>query len=97
MSGQIYVPLGGQNGCEPFEKDDQSNASLMKLFVVVDSLGCSLETKARNIKNMGGTMAIIADQADLEDSSDDESPPEIDDILYDGTGHTINLPTVITS
>ena len=69
----------------------------MKLFVIVDSLGCSLETKARNIEKMGGTMAIIADQADLEDSSDDESLPEIDDILYDGTGHTVHLPTVITS
>ena len=97
LSGQIYVPPEGQNGCEAFEKDEQSKASLMKLFVIVDSLGCSLETKARNIQAMGGTMAIIADQADLEDSSDDESLPEIDDILYDGTGHTVHLPTVITS
>ena len=41
------------------------------------------------------------DKYDLEFSSDETSdqgqPMKVDDIMYDGTGNTIHIPSIITS
>ena len=63
-----------------------------KGFVMVESGGCTYETKARNIELAGAQAAIIIEPYESEDVRFTED--SLKD-FYDGSGHSITIPTLI--
>ena len=59
---------------------------------MVESGGCTYETKARNIENAGAQGAIIIEPYEDEDVRFTED--SLKD-FYDGSGHSITIPTLI--
>lgn len=59
---------------------------------MVESGGCTYETKARNIENAGAQAAIIIEPYEEEDVRFTED--SLKD-FYDGSGHSITIPTLI--
>ena len=69
---------------------------------MVEAGGCSFETKARNIEDLGGQVALIVakDYAGVyEDLENDmELVNEgVNSQMYDGTGAGIHIPTIVLS
>ena len=61
-------------------------------YVMVEAGGCTYETKARNIQNIGAQAAIIIEPYEDEDVRFTED--SLKD-FYDGSGHSITIPTLI--
>ena len=59
---------------------------------MVEAGGCTYETKARNIQNIGAQAAIIIEPYEDEDVRFTED--SLKD-FYDGSGHSITIPTLI--
>ena len=71
-------------------------------YVIVESGACSLETKARNIQDMGGQVALIVSQDSagvFEEINDDKElvNEAVQTEMYDGTGASIHIPTILVS
>ena len=87
--------------------DEQEQGNLSKNgFILVEAGDCSFETKARNVEQFGGQVAVIIEQPEMSFSSQEEQKDlEIlnDDlpftlgVIYDGTGNSITIPTVVIS
>ena len=71
-------------------------------YVIVEIGTCSLETKARNIQDMGGQVALIVSQDSagvFEEINDDKElvNEAVQTEMYDGTGASIHIPTILVS
>ena len=70
-------------------------------FVLVDGGGCSYETKARTIEQLGAQGAIIIELPDIgsnvenDNIYDPNTSSEFFDAIYDGTGGSIHIPTIV--
>ena len=101
ISANSYHPITQQDACNNLS-EEREVAQGVDLehdgFVIVDAGGCSYETKARNIQDMGAKVAIIIenDNEMSELKSDNvenfirgKTPP------YDGTGSSVYIPTLL--
>ena len=63
ITTSVYRPGIHKNACQRMVEDEQQYAQTNGLsyggFVIVESGACSLETKARNIQDLGGQVALI--------------------------------------
>ena len=63
-------------------------------FVLVHDGGCTYEEKARRVQDFGGhAMIVIFDEMAFIDGREFHDS----DSRYDGTGHTIDIPTFIVN
>ena len=106
INASVYRPAIHKTACHRMKQDEQSNAEANGLsfdgFVLVESGGCSFETKARNIQHMGSKVALIIaqDSNGLFESRvyDNEIVDEgVQSLMYDGTGAGISIPTIVIS
>jgi hypothetical protein len=58
-------------------------------IVMVDRGNCTFVTKTRNVQNLGGNLAIIVNY--------DDEPIELINMVDDGTGSDIIIPTILIS
>ena len=83
-----YYPLINITACEDMTIEAELARSSKLGFsgaVFVEAVGCSYETKARNIEKMGAQVAIIIENEPIEDL-DDTSEELMKQAIYDGTG-----------
>ena len=59
---------------------------------MVEAGGCTYETKARNIEKAGAQAAVIVEPYESDDVRFTET--SLKD-FYDGSGHSITIPTLI--
>lgn len=83
MLGQVVEPIKNEFGCEKFVKDDFSEKlGSGTYFILVKRGNCDNPTKVRNIQQIGGSVALIAD-------SHEESLQQL--VMEDNTGNTETL------
>ena len=68
-------------------------------FVIVKDGNCSYEEKARRIQKLGAQAMIIASDTTIEQVDEyirkGEDPEDIFAPHYDGSGHSVSMPTII--
>ena len=90
------MPQKNFDGCNDFFGDDKKEAELYELymggFMMVEDGECTWETKARNVQRLGVQALLIAtDDMMTVDSREFHQS----DSKYDGTGHMIDIPTLL--
>ncbi len=75
------------------DKDDADLYDLfMNGFVLLEDGECTWETKARNAQRMGAQAVLISTD---DDEIVDSREFHFSDSKYDGTGHMIDIPTLL--
>ncbi len=97
FNAPVFVPENNPTGCKDFlsqvDKDDADLYDLfMNGFVLLEDGECTWETKARNVQRMGAQAALIATD---DDEIVDSRETHFSDSKYDGTGHMIDIPTLL--
>ena len=101
MLGKLIAPNEeNSDGCLPFsqehfDRDDMLLASSgghsQPLFILVDSGGCSMTHKVRNIQNYGAALAIIAQVSDVDDQDLEKK-----DLLFGySSGQSLVIPGIL--
>jgi len=80
----VYATPGDRDGCAPL--DSSLFPEFGEFIVMVDRGNCTFVTKVRNVQNAGGFAVIIVDNVE------EWFLPYMAD---DGTGHDINIPSVL--
>ena len=89
----FYFP-NNSKGCKKFEgqyldREGDPDQDFSPI-VLVERGNCSFVTKARNIQELGGALALIVN------NRDDRNPDEVI-MIDDGTGSNLAIPTVLVS
>jgi len=99
ITASVYYPLIDTKACGNMaEEAELANENNLKYtgIVIVDAGECSYEKKSRNIEQMGAQAAIIIEDEPLSDF-EDTTDKLMKRMIYDGTGSSVHVPTILIS
>ena len=107
ITAPVYRLRDATSACEPISTNEiqlaQAALENYNGFILADAGGCSYETKARTIEQLGAQGAIIIELPDRGTNAgndniyDPNTSSIFFDVIYDGTGGSIRIPTLVLS